>query len=207
MSGLRVLIAEDEGLVAAGLKAQLKAIGHQVVGLACDGEEAVALAATVQPDLILMDIRLPRLDGLEAARRILQAHRIPIIFVSAYSEAALAQAASEIGGFAYLCKPVDRLDLLPAIEVALGRFREAEALRQAVLHLEQAIELRKRVEQAKGILMRRLQISEPEAMRRLQQRSRQERKPLGGVVAEVIAADAFFAGWEQPRRDVRSESL
>ncbi|HXH11724.1 MAG TPA: response regulator [Alphaproteobacteria bacterium] len=205
MRGLRVLIAEDEGLVATGLKAQLKAIGHQVVGMARDGEEAVALAATAQPDLILMDIRLPRLDGLEAARRILQVRRIPIIFVSAYSEATLAQAASEIGGFAYLRKPVDRLDLLPAIEVALGRFREAEALRRAVQDLEQAIELRKRVEQAKGILMRRLQIPEPEAMRRLQQRSRQERKPLGEVVAEVITADAFFASWERERHDKRAE--
>lgn len=205
MRGLRVLIAEDEGLVATGLKAQPKAIGHQVVGMARDGEEAVALAATAQPDLILMDIRLPRLDGLEAARRILQVRRIPIIFVSAYSEATLAQAASEIGGFAYLRKPVDRLDLLPAIEVALGRFREAEALRRAVQDLEQAIELRKRVEQAKGILMRRLQIPEPEAMRRLQQRSRQERKPLGEVVAEVITADAFFASWERERHDKRAE--
>lgn len=205
MSGLRVLIAEDEGLVATGLRAQLKAIGHQVVGLARDGEEVIALAATVQPDLILMDIRLPRLDGLEAARRILQTRRVPIIFISAYSEVTLAQAASEIGGFAYLRKPVDRLDLLPAIEVALGRFREAETLRRTVLDLEQAIELRKRVEQAKGILMRRLQISEPEAMRRLQQRSRQERKPLGEVVAEVIAADTFFASWERERRDMRVE--
>lgn len=196
MSALRVLIAEDEGFVAAGLQAQLKASGHQVVGLARDGEEAVALAEALLPDLILMDIRLPRLDGLEAAHRVLQGRRVPIIFVSAYSNAALAQEASAVGGLAYLVKPVNQQDLLPAIEVALGRFREAEALRQSVQQLEQAIELRKRVEQAKGILMRRLHLTEPEAMRRLQQRSRQTRKPLGKVAEEVIEADVFFAGWE-----------
>jgi two-component system, response regulator PdtaR len=204
VSTLRIMVVEDEGLVATGLRAQLKAIGHQVVGLARDGEEAVAMAAELAPDLILMDIRLPHLDGLEAARRILQQRRVPVIFISAYSEANLAQAASAIGGFGYLLKPVDRQDLLPAITVALGRFREAEALRQGVQDLEQALELRKRVEQAKGILMKRLQIAESTAMYRLRQRSRQTRKPLGEVVAEVIAADTFFACWEKEPKDTRS---
>ena len=204
MSALRILVVEDEGLVATGLRAQLKALGHQVVGLARDGEEAVVMSAALAPDLILMDIRLPRLDGLEAARRILQQRRVPVIFISAYSEANLAQEASAIGGFAYLLKPVDRQDLLPAIAVVLGRFREAEELRQGVQELEQALELRKQVEQAKGILMKRLQIAESEAMHRLQQRSRKTRKPVGEVAAEVIAADTFFAGWEQERKDTHS---
>jgi response regulator NasT len=165
MSTLRVLIAEDEGFVAAGLQAQLKALGHQVVGLARDGQEAVALAEALLPDLVIMDIRLPRLDGLEAARRILQGCRVPIIFVSAYSNVALAQDASAVGGLAYLVKPVNQHDLLPAIEVALGRFREAEGLRQSVQQLEQAIELRKRFEQAKGILMFSVQPETPYAIR------------------------------------------
>jgi response regulator NasT len=204
VSALRILVAEDEGLVATGLRAQLKALGHQVVGLARDGEEAVAMAAASAPDLILMDIRLPQLDGLEAARRILQKRRVPVIFISAYSEARLAQGASVSGGFAYLLKPVDRQDLLPAIAVALGRFREAEALRQDVQELEQTLELRKHVEQAKGILMKRLQLAESEAMYRLQQRRRRTRKPLGEVAAEVIAADTFFAGWEQEHKDTHS---
>jgi response regulator NasT len=204
VSALRILLVEDEGLVATGLRAQLRTLGHQVVGLARDGEEAVAMAGTLGPDLILMDVRLPQLDGLEAARRILQQRRVPIIFISAYSEPDLAQAASATGGFAYLLKPVDRQDLLPAIAVTLGRFREAEALRQDVQELEQALELRKRVEQAKGILMKRLQIAESEAMFRLQQRSRKTRTPLGAVVAEVIAADRFFVSWEQERNDTHS---
>jgi response regulator NasT len=153
-----------------------------------------------------MDVRLPRLDGLEAARRILQKRHVPVIFVSAYSEAHLAQAASAVGGFAYLLKPIDRQDLLPAITVALERFREAEALRQGIHELELALELRKRVEQAKGILMKRLQIAESEAMSRLQRRSRQRRRPLGEVAAEVIAADTFFVGWEQQRQDPQSTS-
>jgi two-component system, response regulator PdtaR len=201
VSALRVLVVEDEGLVATGLRAQLRTLGHQVVDLARDGEEAVAMAADLVPDLILMDIRLPKMDGLEAARRILQQRRVPVIFISAYSEAKLAQTASVIGGFAYLLKPIDRQDLLPAITVALERFREAEALRQDIQKLEQALELRKRVEQAKGILMKRLQVAESEAMYRLQQRSRQTRKPLGELAAEVIAADTFFACWEQERQD------
>jgi len=200
VKSLRVLIVEDEGLVAAGLKMQLQAMGHQVVGLAKDGEEAVAMAASLSPDLILMDIRLPKLDGLEAARRILQERRVPIIFISAFSEADLAKEASEAGGFSYLLKPVDRKNLLPAIEVVMARFHEVEALHEAVLGLQKTLELRKRIEQAKGILMKRLHLSEAEAMLRLQQRSRSERKPLGEVAAEVIAADMFFVSWEEESR-------
>lgn len=204
MRSLRILVVEDEGLVALGLKAGLQALGHQVVGLAGDGEEAVAMAASLLPDLILMDIRLPRVDGLEAARRILRERRLPIIFVSAYSEADLAREVSEIGGLAYLLKPVDQKDLLPAIEVALARFTEIETLSEAVQALQKAIQARKRIEQAKGILMTRLHLSEPEAMRSLQQRSRRERKPLEELAAEVIAADTFFADWEEGgRRDPR----
>lgn len=200
MRSLRILVVEDEGLVAAGLKAQLQALGHQVVALARDGEEAVAMAASLSPDLILMDIRLPKVDGLEAARRILQERRLPIIFISAYSEADLAREVGEVGGFSYLVKPVDWKDLLPAIEVAMSRFNEIKALNQEVRALQEAIRARKQIEQAKGILMKRLQLSEPEAMRRLQQRSRSERKRLEEMAAEVIAADTFFASWEEEER-------
>lgn len=200
MRSLRILVVEDEGLVAAGMKAQLQALGHEVVGLARDGEEAVAMAASLSPDLIFMDIRLPKLDGLEAARRILQERRLPIIFISAYSEADLAREVGEIGGFSYLVKPVDWKDLMPAIEVALARFNEIQALNKEVRALQEAMKARKRIEQAKGILMKRLQLSEQEAMRRLQQRSRRERRSLEELAAEVIAADTYFATWEEEER-------
>ncbi|MBI3988934.1 MAG: ANTAR domain-containing protein [candidate division NC10 bacterium] len=127
-----------------------------------------------------------------------------MIFISAYSEADLAREASEIGGFSYLLKPVDRRDLLPAIEVAMSRFNEIKALNKEIRDLQEAIRARKQIEQAKGILMKRLGLSEPEAMRRIQQRSRRERKPLGELAAEVIAADTFFTDWEEEeRRDSR----
>lgn len=194
---LRVLVAEDEGLVAAGIKAQTIALGHEVVGIARDGEEAVAMAESLSPDLILMDIVMPRLSGLEAAQRILARRYVPIILLSAHSEVGMARQAAEIGIYSYLLKPIDRKDLLPAIEVALSRFEEMQVLRREVADLKGAIRVRKIVEQAKGILMKRLHVSEAEAFRRLQHRARSTRRSLHEVAEEVVRADAFFAEFEE----------
>lgn len=194
---LKVLVVEDEGLVAAGLKGQLEGIGHQVVGLGKDGQEAVALASDLKPDLIMMDIRIPGMDGIEAARTILAQEAIPIVFLTAYPDEDFVRRASEAGAMAYLLKPVNNTSLRSTIEVALARFQELNALRREVSDLKEALETRKAVEQAKGILMKRLQLSEAEAFRRLQQRSRSNRTSLKEVASAILKAEEILTPFEE----------
>lgn len=194
---LRVLVVEDEGLVAAGLRGQLEDIGHQVVGLAKDGDEAVRLASKLQPDLIIMDIRIPKIDGIEAARAIVDQEAVPIVFLTAYPDDDFVRRAGESGAMAYLLKPVNQRALGSTIEVALARFKELDALRREVSDLKEALETRKLVEQAKGILMKRLQLSEAEAFRRLQQKSRSKRTSLKMVASMVLRADELLAPFEE----------
>jgi response regulator NasT len=194
---LKVLLVEDEGLVAAGLRGQLEEIGHQVVGLATDGHQAVGLASSLDPDLIIMDIRIPGMDGIEAARAILSQKAIPIVFLTAYTDDDLLQRAGDAGAMAYLLKPVNGPNLRSAIQVALARFKELDALRHEVTDLKEVLETRKVVEQAKGILMKRLQLSEAEAFRRLQQRSRSKRMTIREVAASILGAEEAFAEFEE----------
>jgi response regulator NasT len=194
---LKVLLVEDEGLVAAGLRGQLEEIGHQVVGLATDGHQAVGLASSLDPDLIIMDIRIPGMDGIEAARAILSQKAIPIVFLTAYTDDDLLQRAGDAGAMAYLLKPVNGPNLRSAIQVALARFKELDALRREVTDLKEVLETRKVVEQAKGILMKRLQLSEAEAFRRLQQRSRSKRMTIREVAASILGAEEAFAEFEE----------
>ena len=194
---LKVLVVEDEGLVAAGLRGQLEDIGHQVVGLAKDGDEAVSLASKLRPDLIIMDIRIPGIDGIEAARAILDQEAVPIVFLTAYPDDDFVRRAGEAGAMAYLLKPVNQRALGSTIEVALARFKELDALRREVVDLKEALETRKLVEQAKGILMKRLQLSEAEAFRRLQQRSRSKRTSLKVVASIVLRADELLVPFEE----------
>lgn len=194
---LKVLLVEDEGLVAAGLRGQLEEIGHQVVGLATDGHQAVGLASSLDPDLLIMDIRIPGMDGIEAARAILSQKAIPIVFLTAYTDDDLLQRAGDAGAMAYLLKPVNGPNLRSAIQVALARFKELDALRHEVTDLKEVLETRKVVEQAKGILMKRLQLSEAEAFRRLQQRSRSKRMTIREVAASILGAEEAFAEFEE----------
>jgi len=194
---LKVLLVEDEGLVAAGLRGQLEEIGHQVVGLATDGHQAVGLASSLDPGLIIMDIRIPGMDGIEAARAILSQKAIPIVFLTAYTDDDLLQRAGDAGAMAYLLKPVNGPNLRSAIQVALARFKELDALRREVTDLKEVLETRKVVEQAKGILMKRLQLSEAEAFRRLQQRSRSKRMTIREVAASILGAEEAFAEFEE----------
>jgi len=194
---LKVLLVEDEGLVAAGLRGQLEEIGHQVVGLATDGHQAVGLASSLDPDLLIMDIRIPGMDGIEAARAILSQKAIPIVFLTAYTDDDLLQRAGDAGAMAYLLKPVNGPNLRSAIQVALARFKEMDALRREVTDLKEVLETRKVVEQAKGILMKRLQLSEAEAFRRLQQRSRSKRMTIREVAASILGAEEAFAEFEE----------
>jgi two-component system, response regulator PdtaR len=192
MDSLRILIADDESIRLLSLCAQLKALGHQVVGEASTGEEAVALATSRRPDLAILDIKMPGMDGIEAAERITQSHPIPIILLTAYSEAQLVERAAQANISAYLMKPVSEEDLLPAITLALTRFKQFQALRQEVSDLREALEARKVIEKAKGILMRRLDLTEEEAFRRLQRQSQEGNRKLAQVAEAIVLADQML---------------
>lgn len=192
MDPLRILIADDESIRLLSLGSQLAALGHQVVAEATRGDEAVQLAARCMPDLAILDIKMPVMDGIEAAERITQARPIPIILLTAYSEAQLVERAARANISAYLMKPVAEDDLLPAITLALTRFKEFESLRREVADLREALEARKVVEKAKGILMRRLDLSEEEAFKRLQKQSQDTNRKLTEVAEAIVMADRMF---------------
>ncbi len=192
MDSLRILIADDESIRLLSLRAQLAALGHQVVAEASTGEEAVVLAVSTQPDLAILDIKMPLVDGIEAAERITQARPIPIILLTAYSEAQLVERAAQANIAAYLMKPVSEEDLLPALTLALTRFKQFQALRREVVDLREALEARKVIEKAKGILMRRLDLTEEEAFRRLQRQSQEGNRKLAQVAEAIVVADQML---------------
>ncbi len=192
MEALRILIADDESLRVMSLKGQLESIGHKVVAEAANGKEATGLARELKPDLAILDIKMPEMDGIEAAKAITQERPIPIILLTAFSEKELAERAAEANVSAYLMKPVSENDLLPAIALAVSRFKEFQALHREVDDLREALETRKLVERAKGILMRRLNLTEEEAFRRMQRRSQNENKKLGEIANAIITADGML---------------
>jgi response regulator NasT len=192
MDSLRVLLADDESLRVMSLKGQLESMGHKVIAEAANGKEAVNLARELKPDLAILDIKMPEMDGIEAARTITQERPIPIILLTAFSEKELAERAAEANVAAYLMKPVSEHDLLPAIALAVSRFKEFQALHREVDDLRDALETRKLVERAKGILMRRLNLTEEEAFRRMQRRSQNENKKLGEIANAIITADGML---------------
>jgi response regulator NasT len=192
MEPLKILIADDESIRLLSLRAQLLALGHQVVAEASTGSEAVALAERTHPDLAILDIKMPIMDGIEASQRITEQHAIPIILLTAYGEAQLVERAAQANISAYLMKPVAEEDLLPAITLALMRFREFQALRREVADLREALEARKVIERAKGILMRRLDLTEDEAFRRLQRQSQDTNRRLAEVAQALVVADQML---------------
>ncbi|GIW11059.1 MAG: Fis family transcriptional regulator [Dehalococcoidia bacterium] len=189
---LRIVIADDEALRLLSLRQQLEGMGHQVVGEATTGDEAVRLARELKPDLMIMDIRMPGMDGIDAAKAITAERPIPIVLVTAYSEKSLAERAAGAGIFAYLMKPVSEADLLPAIILATSRFEEFRELRKDIDDLREALEARKLIEQAKGILMNRRNLTEQEAFRRMQQQSQNENKKLVEIARAIIMADKML---------------
>ena len=192
MEPLRILIADDESIRMMSLRKQLVTLGHRVIAEASNGEEAAALAATTQPDLAILDIKMPVMDGIEAAQQITRSRPIPIILLTAYSEAELVERAAQANISAYLMKPVAEEDLLPAITLALIRFRQFEALRREVSDLREALEARKTIERAKGILVRRLGLTEEEAFRRLQKQSQDSNRKLAEVAEAIVMADRLL---------------
>jgi AmiR/NasT family two-component response regulator len=187
---VRILIAEDETIIRLDVRTLLEKAGHEVVAEARDGEEAVALAAEHDPDLIVMDVRMPHLDGIEAARQISDRKPVPIVMLTAYAEEDLVTRASEAGAFAYLVKPFREVDLLPALNTARARFEELSALREEAADLTEALASRKAVERAKGILMRKDGIDEAEAFRRIRAASQKTGRTMR------VVADALIATFE-----------
>jgi AmiR/NasT family two-component response regulator len=184
---LRILIAEDETIIRLDLKSILERAGFDVCAEARDGVEAVELAASEQPDLAILDVKMPRLDGIEAARRILADRPIPIVVLTAYGQDELVARAVEAGVFGYLVKPFREEDLLPAIAAARARHAELEALRDEAESLAEALATRKVVERAKGLLMEREGLTEQEAFARLRRASQVSGRPMK-VVAEALIA-------------------
>ena len=184
---MRILVAEDETIIRLDLVEMLGRAGLEVCAEARDGEEAVALAREHKPDLALMDVKMPRLDGIEAARRILAERPIPIVMLTAYGQEELVARAVEAGVFGYLVKPFRETDLLPAIQTARARHAELETLRDEAESLAEALATRKVVERAKGLLMEREGLSENDAFIRLRRASQASGRSLG-VVAEAVVA-------------------
>jgi two-component system, response regulator PdtaR len=184
---MRVLVAEDETIIRLDLKDLLERSGFEVCAEARDGEEAVALARSEQPDVAIMDVKMPKLDGIEAARRILDERPIPIVMLTAYGQDDLVQRAAEAGVFGYLVKPFREQDLVPAIRTASARHEELAALREEAESLADALAARKAIERAKGLLMAKENLSEQEAFERLRKASQLSGRPLK-VVAEALIA-------------------
>ncbi len=185
---MRILIAEDETIIRLDLRELLERAGFEVCAEARDGAEAVELARSEQPDLAVLDVKMPRLDGIEAARRILDERAIPIVMLTAYGQEELVSRAIEAGVFGYLVKPFRESDLLPAIQTAHARHEELSALREEAESLSEALAARKSIERAKGLLMAKESLSEEEAFSRLRRASQLSGKPLKVVAEALIAA-------------------
>jgi two-component system, response regulator PdtaR len=184
---VRILIAEDETIIRLDLRELLENAGFEVCAEAKDGIEAVELAASTQPELAILDVKMPRLDGIDAARRILEERPIPIVMLTAYGQDELVSRAVEAGVFGYLVKPFREADLLPAIKTARARHEELAALRDEAESLSEALAARKSIERAKGLLMAKEGLTEQEAFERLRRASQLAGRPLK-VVADALIA-------------------
>ena len=188
MERTRVVIADDESIVRMDLKEMLTTLNYLVVGEVGDGQSAVNLARELRPDVVLMDIKMPDMDGIEAAKILTEEQIAPVVLLTAYSQKDLVDRAKEAGVVGYLVKPFKEADLLPAIEVALARFSEFKQMNQEVHDLQDALETRKVVDRAKGILMDAQGLEEQEAFRRIQKMSMNTRKPMKEVAEAIILA-------------------
>ena len=184
----RVVIAEDEALIRLDLKEMLEEEGYVVAGEAADGEAAVALTENLRPDLVILDVKMPVLDGITAAERIAARHLAPVVMLTAFSQRELVERARDAGAMAYLVKPFTKADLVPAIEIAASRFQEIGALESEVGTLRDRLEVRKLLDRAKGLLQADRGITEAEAFRWIQKTSMDRRMTMRAVAAELLAA-------------------
>jgi AmiR/NasT family two-component response regulator len=184
----RVIIADDESIIRMDLREMLTNLDYLVVGEVGDGRSAVNLARELKPDVVIMDIKMPDMDGIEAARVLTEEHIAPVILLTAYSQKDLVERAKVAGVVGYMVKPFREADLGPAIEVALARFKEFETLHKEVDDLQLALETRKLVDRAKGILMDSQGLTESDAFRKIQKMSMNTRKPMKEVAEAIILA-------------------
>ena len=190
----RVVIAEDEALIRMDLAEMLDEEGYDVVGQAEDGEKAVALATELRPDLVILDVKMPRLDGIAAAEQIARARIAPVVILTAFSQRDLVERARDAGAMAYLVKPFDQTDLVPAVEMAMSRFAELRQVESEVADLTERLEARKVVDRAKGVLQESLGLSEPESFRWIQKTAMDLRLSMRQVAEGVVAHGPSVAG-------------
>ncbi|MEM7132897.1 MAG: response regulator [Chloroflexota bacterium] len=188
MDRTRIIIADDESIIRMDLREMLTNLGYLVVGEASDGRSAVNLARELRPDIVIMDIKMPDMDGIEATALLTQERIAPVLLLSAYSQQELVQRARQAGVAGYLVKPFQETDLTPAIEVALARYSEFRTLERENDDLSETLATRKLVDRAKGILMDSQSLSETEAFRRIQKMSMNNRKPMKAVAEAIILA-------------------
>ncbi len=188
MEPWKILIAEDEQLTRTIIRTRLERLGHIVIGEAEDGQQAVEAARLYKPDAIIMDIKMPMMDGIEAARQIMAEKPCAILFLSSFNEQELVDQAGETGALAFLMKPFRKEDLGPALEMAVRRFRQMQSQTKEIDELKDAIETRKLIERAKGILMDRHQMSEGEAFKRIHFQARNQNKKMREIAQSIITA-------------------
>ena len=182
---LRVVVVEDEALIRMDVVATLEEAGFEIVGEGADGEEAISLAKEHEPDLVVMDIKMPKLDGISAAEKIAEL-KIPVVLLTAFSQTDLVSRAAEAGALAYVTKPFKPADLLPAIQIALARHEELLSLESEIADLSDRLETRKMMDRAKGLLMTQMKLSEPDAFRWIQKASMDRRLSMAQVAKAVI---------------------
>jgi response regulator NasT len=186
---IRIVIAEDESVNRVDLEEELEQQGYEVVGAAADGEAAVNLTRELRPDVVLMDIKMPKMDGIEAAETLTREKLAPVLLFTAYSDDELIERARAAGVVHFVTKPWREKDLKPAIEIALSRFGEFRAMENKVKDLEEALATRKVVEKAKGVLMEKYKLSENEAFKRIQRLSMNNRKSMREVAEAILLAE------------------
>lgn len=186
MESLRIVIADNESIIRMDLKEILEEAGHEVIGEATDGIKAIDLTRRYKPDLIIMDIKMPEMDGITAAKTIANEKLAPVLLLTAFSQKEIVDRAKDSGVLAYLVKPVKESNLFPAMEIAISRFREIAQLEQELDDVKNSLEMRKLLDRAKGILMDAYGINESEAYRRIQQYSMAKRKTIKEVAKSII---------------------
>jgi response regulator NasT len=182
---LRVVVVEDEALIRMDVVSTLEEAGFEIVGEGANGEEAISLAKENEPDLVVMDIKMPKLDGISAAEKIAEL-KIPVVLLTAFSQTDLVSRAAEAGAMAYVTKPFKPADLLPAIQIALARHEELLSLESEIADLSDRLETRKMMDRAKGLLMTQMKLSEPDAFRWIQKASMDRRLSMAQVAKAVI---------------------